>query len=247
MHLILTLNFDRSSEVKYWSSTLNQKTANRKTSYGFAGTGFQTTCKITRNWPKNQFFLENFWRTKKTCVLKWPKKNSLPDSRHTLRFTLKPIFYFLNSLFQIVLLIDYTFLIKFERCINFAIKHLRRHHNFWFTNKIFDITYRVIQGTGDFAKNPVFLERPVYWISNKSNKFYKNKRAYIAESFSTKNFGDIGKFGNIGTFGDIINIVDFSATIRPSPIYVDRNKLICSKMKKRVGVLMTSYIFFSIL
>jgi hypothetical protein len=58
----LTLNFDWSLEVKYWSPTLNQKTANRKTLnfhwpknqpsstlYGFSKTGLGTTCKITKN------------------------------------------------------------------------------------------------------------------------------------------------------------------------------------------------------
>ena len=75
------------------------KNQSSSTSCGFARTGFQTTCKITKNWPKNRFFLKNFWRTKKSLVLKWPKKNSLQDSLNTL----KPIFDFWNFLFQIVI------------------------------------------------------------------------------------------------------------------------------------------------
>jgi hypothetical protein len=63
----------------------SKKTGNRKTlnshlpknqpssfAYGFFRPGLGTTCKISKNGPKNQLFFWKFWKTKKSYVLTTP-------------------------------------------------------------------------------------------------------------------------------------------------------------------------------
>ena len=60
-----------SSKKTSDQKTLNshwQKNQPSSSSYGFARTGFRTTCKISKK------FIFYFWRTKKSYVLKWSKK-----------------------------------------------------------------------------------------------------------------------------------------------------------------------------